>query len=140
MDPLWIKALDGGVLIGISSLLLLGLLGRIAGISGIVAACIKPSADDAWRYAFVIGLIAAPVLFYQLTGKTAPAPSDAGWGLTIIAGLLVGFGTRLGGGCTSGHGVCGMGRLSLRSAIATVVFMAFGFITVFVVRHLVGGV
>jgi len=139
MDAFWVKPLIGGVLIGISSLLMLALLGRIAGISGILAGCMFEPDERAWRYLFVGGVIAGPVLYYLLAGGAPPEPSSAGWGVTVIAGLLVGYGTRLGSGCTSGHGVCGIGRLSLRSIVATATFMAGGFVTVFVVRHLLGG-
>jgi len=131
-------ALAGGLLIGISATAMLFLLGRITGISGIFAGCLKPAPDGAWRYLFLLGLILGPFLFHRFSGAPVPLPSSAGWPLTIAAGLLVGFGTRLGGGCTSGHGVCGIARLSKRSIAGTIVFMAMGVLTVFVMRHVVG--
>ncbi len=130
------SALAGGVLIGLAaSLLILG-NGRIAGISGIVAGLIRPAAGEiGWRLAFVIGLLAAPWLYRALATWPA-AQIEAGWPLLALAGLLVGVGTRYGAGCTSGHGVCGLSRLSARSLLATLAFMGAGFATVFVVRHL----
>ena len=130
--------LAGGILIGMSALAMLMLLGRISGISGIFAGAIQGDVGSGWRWAFLIGLVAAQPLLAGFDIKTAPLPSDAGALLTIIAGLLVGFGTRLGGGCTSGHGVCGISRLSIRSLVATVTFIAAGVVTVFVARHLLG--
>jgi uncharacterized membrane protein YedE/YeeE len=130
------SALAGGVLIGIAVAMFLLLNGRVAGISGVVGGLLRPSRGDiAWRAAFVAGLIAAPLLYALVT----PLPAlrvDAPYGALVLAGLLVGVGTRLGSGCTSGHGVCGLSRLSLRSLVATLVFMAAGFATVFVARHL----
>jgi uncharacterized membrane protein YedE/YeeE len=128
-------ALVGGLLIGLSAALLLFFNGRIAGISGIVGGLLaRPrSGDYAWRIAFVAGLIAAPVL-YQRIAQLPESRIDADWGTLILAGLLVGFGTRLGSGCTSGHGVCGLSRLSPRSLVATLTFMAAGFLTVFATR------
>lgn len=130
-------ALAGGVLIGVSATVMLVTLGRITGISGIFASCLRPESDSAWRYLFVLGLILGPVIYHQLSGTMAPPSSQADWPLTVVAGLLVGFGTRMGGGCTSGHGVCGIGRLSLRSVVGTLVFIGTGMVTVFVVRHVV---
>jgi uncharacterized membrane protein YedE/YeeE len=131
-------ALAGGVLIGIAAALFVLLNGRIAGISGIVGGLLKPVRGDiAWRAAFVAGLIVAPMLYAAF----APAPMlqvDADYGALVVAGLLVGLGTRYGSGCTSGHGVCGLSRLSPRSLVATLVFMAAGFMTVYVSRHLLG--
>jgi uncharacterized membrane protein YedE/YeeE len=137
-DPL--SALLGGVLIGIASVLLMVLNGRIAGISGIVGGLLAPGiADKGWRIAFVAGLIAAPLLF-ALAGLSPAVPDmPASWLLIVAAGLLVGFGTRLGSGCTSGHGVCGIARFSLRSLVATAIFMAMAVVTVAVVRHVLGG-
>lgn len=132
-------ALLGGVLIGLAVALLLLLNGRIAGISGIVGGLLTPRRGEvAWRLAFVLGLVGAPVL-WMLVSTRPLIRVDAGWGTLVMAGLLVGFGTRLGSGCTSGHGVCGLSRLSLRSLVATLVFMATGFVTVFVVRHGLAG-
>ena len=127
--------LAGGLLIGFSALAMLALLGRITGISGIFAGVLNAEAG-LWRWAFLAGLIIAPLLYHALSGQSAPMPSSAGWPLTIVAGLLVGFGTRYAGGCTSGHGVCGIGRLSPRSIAATATFIAAGMLTVFVTRHL----
>jgi len=131
-----LASLFGGVLIGLAAALFVLFNGRIAGISGIVGGLLHPRASDLmWRAAFVIGLLAAPRLFHAL----APLPEihvAAGTGTLIVAGLLVGIGTRYGSGCTSGHGVCGLARLSPRSLVATVSFMLAGFVTVFVIRHL----
>lgn len=130
-----ISAAVGGVLIGLAAAMLLLFNGRIAGISGIVGALIKRGPDLGWRAAFVLGLVAAPLAWLAI----APLPEiriDAGWPVLVAAGLLVGIGTRYGAGCTSGHGVCGLSRLSLRSLTATVAFMASGFVVVFVARHL----
>jgi uncharacterized membrane protein YedE/YeeE len=113
--------------------------GRIAGISGIVGGLLRPVVGDViWRIVFVLGLLMAPLL-YRLIAPLPTVQIDAGYPLLIIAGLLVGIGTRYGAGCTSGHGVCGLSRLSPRSGVATLAFMSVGFITVFVVRHLLGG-
>ena len=129
-------SLAGGVLIGCAAALLVLCNGRIAGISGIVAGLLKPvRGDTAWRAAFVLGLVAAPVV-WLLFADLPPADIDAGFGTLAAAGLLVGIGTRYGAGCTSGHGVCGLSRLSLRSLVATLVFMAAGMATVAVLRHL----
>lgn len=133
------SALTGGGLIGIAAAMFVLLNGRIAGISGVVGGLLRPTRGDiAWRAAFVLGLVAAPV-FYLLVAALPTPDIDAGWGASIAAGLLVGVGTRYGSGCTSGHGVCGLSRLSPRSLAATVAFMASGFLTVFIVRHLLGG-
>jgi len=132
-------ALAGGLLIGLAAAVLLCFAGRIAGISGIVGGLLRPVAGDrAWRLAFLAGLLAAPWVYALLVGPLQPR-IDAGWGLLLVAGLLVGVGTRYGAGCTSGHGVCGISRLSPRSLVATGMFMAAGFATVFVLRHLLGG-
>lgn len=130
-------ALAGGIFLGLASALFILLHGRILGISGIVGGLLRPRAGDAgWRIAFVLGLLAAPAVYWLLTGASVPATIDAGWGTVVLAGLLVGVGTRYGAGCTSGHGVCGLSRLSPRSLVATLAFMAAGFVTVFVLRHL----
>ena len=129
-------SLAGGVLIGAAAAMFLLLNGRVAGISGILGGLLRPSAGDiGWRMAFIAGLIAAPLL-YQLATPLPAVQIDAGTGLLVAAGLLVGLGTRYGSGCTSGHGVCGLSRLSPRSLVATAAFMAAGFATVFIVRHL----
>ena len=130
----------GGVLIGLATVLLMATLGRIAGISGIVGGLITGRAPDwAWQLAFALGLIAAPLLLLLVRGESGIGAPLMGWPWMAVAGLLVGVGTRLGSGCTSGHGVCGIARLSPRSLLATAVFMGFGVLTVFVVRHLLGG-
>ncbi|ABM42597.1 MULTISPECIES: YeeE/YedE family protein [Diaphorobacter] len=133
------SSLAGGMLIGLAAALLIVLLGRIAGISGIVGALLQRSswasvANWGWRAAFVIGMVAAP-LVWQLIAPLPPMEMPSNPLVIVLAGLLVGFGTRLGSGCTSGHGVCGLSRLSLRSLAATLTFIGAGAATVFVVRH-----
>ena len=129
-------ALTGGILIGLSAALLVRLNGRIAGVSGVLGGLLTPAqGDKAWRAAFLIGIVLAP-LAYPLLASLPPVQIDAGYGTLVVSGLLVGMGTRYGGGCTSGHGVCGLSRLSPRSLLATLAFMGEGFLTVFVVRHL----
>lgn len=131
------SALAGGALIGIAAGMFVLLNGRIAGISGIIGGLLKPARGDvAWRMAFIGGLMVAPLVYALMAALPVPR-IDAGYGTLIVAGLLVGIGTRYGSGCTSGHGVCGLSRLSPRSLVATAVFMAAGFITVFVIRHLI---
>ena len=132
-------ALSGGILIGIGAVLLLLLNGRIAGISGIAAGLLWPRRGDAlWRLAFLGGLIAGAALYYHTLGDTPVARAEfPGW-LLALGGVFVGFGTSLGSGCTSGHGVCGLGRLSARSAVATVTFLVTGIATAYVVRHWLG--
>jgi uncharacterized membrane protein YedE/YeeE len=127
------------VLIGLAALLLWLGIGRIAGISGIVGNLIAPGVGErGWRLAFIAGLVAAPLLFGLLRGAPPTSAVSATPAIIVIGGLLVGFGTRLGGGCTSGHGVCGLARLSPRSLVATALFMACGVATVFVTRHWLG--
>lgn len=142
MEPLSpLAALGGGLLIGSAAGLLLLLSGRIAGVSGLVAVATRiADTGPPWRLAaaFVLGLPLGAWLA-QTFVRTPNVEVAASWPLLIVAGLLVGFGTRLGSGCTSGHGICGMGRLSPRSIMATATFMAAGFLTVFVVRHVLGG-
>lgn len=130
----------GGVLIGLSAVLLLLVEGRIAGISGIASRLLPPAHDggNGGRIAFLAGLVAAPFLVSAITGEAVAQTVSGNALLMGAAGLLVGFGSVWGGGCTSGHGVCGLARLSPRSAVATGVFMAAGFLTVFVTRHLIG--
>jgi hypothetical protein len=132
-----VSAFAGGLLIGLAAALLILLEGRIAGISGIVGGLLQPLArgDVGWRLAFVLGLVAAPLL-HRALAQLPPSRIDADWATLVVAGLLVGFGSRLGSGCTSGHGVCGLSRLSPRSLVATIVFMTAGFVTVFAGRHL----
>jgi hypothetical protein len=135
-----ISAAIGGALIGLSAVLLMLLNGRIAGITGIAGGLIDPiGTDRVWRAAFIAGLIAAP-LSAMLIGYTVPVPQMPTSMVTIaVAGLLVGFGTRMSNGCTSGHGICGMARLSTRSIAATAVFMGAAIIVVALTRHVVGG-
>lgn len=131
------SALAGGALIGLAAAMFVLLNGRIAGISGVLGGLLNPVRGDiAWRSAFVIGIIVAP-LAYALVAALPQPRIDSGYGALIAAGLLVGIGTRYGSGCTSGHGVCGLSRLSPRSLVATVAFMAAGFITVYVIRHVI---
>jgi len=132
------SALAGGVLIGVAAAMFVLLNGRIAGISGVIGGLLKPMPGDvAWRAAFVIGLIGAPLVY--LLFSSLPRPQiDAGFGALVAAGLLVGIGTRCGSGCTSGHGVCGLSRMSPRSLVATLSFMGSGFVTVYATRHLIG--
>ena len=137
-DP--ISALLGGILIGIASVLLMMLIGRIAGISGILGGALARNSNDAiWRLAFIAGLIVAPLLMRFLGRPLAEPQMSASWIQVIAAGLLVGFGARLGGGCTSGHGVCGIARLSARSLAATAIFMTSAIVMVAVMRHGFGG-
>jgi uncharacterized membrane protein YedE/YeeE len=135
-------SLLGGALIGLSAVVLLASHGRIAGISGIVSRILPPSVDKAGlpqAIIFLIGLLLAAPLWFLLTGA-APVQVVSGNGLLlVIAGLLVGFGSVIGNGCTSGHGVCGISRGSARSIAATIIFMATAFLTVFILRHVVGG-
>lgn len=132
------SSLAGGVLIGFATAMFLLLNGRIAGISGILGGLLQPiKGDIGWRVAFITGLIFSPIAF----SIAAPLPEvqiDAGTASLIMAGLLVGIGTRYGSGCTSGHGVCGLSRLSPRSMVATALFILAGFVTVFITRHLIG--
>ena len=131
-------SLAGGVLLGLASAIFILVNGRILGISGIVAGLLRPAAGDVgWRLSFLLGLLVAPLLYILVAGPTAPR-IDAGWTTVVVAGLLVGVGTRYGSGCTSGHGVCGLSRLSPRSLVATLAFMGAGFLTVFLVRHAFG--
>ena len=134
-----VSALSGGLLIGLAASCLLLFNGRIAGISGIVAGVLRPQrGETTWRIAFIAGLLLAPLVWQAAVGLPA-SQLDAGGGQLVLAGLLVGIGTRLGAGCTSGHGVCGLARGSPRSAVATGAFMLAGFVTVYLVRHLIGG-
>ncbi len=133
-----LSAAIGGTLIGLSAALLMLSLGRIAGISGILGGLLAGTRDRGWRIAFVAGLLAAPLLAAAL-GHAIPAPAMPGWPVLVAAGLLTGIGTRMGGGCTSGHGVCGVARLSARSIAATGIFMAAAIATVFAARHVIGG-
>ena len=132
-------SLAGGVLIGVAAAAFVLLEGRVLGITGIVAGLLRPrSGDPWWRITFLAGLLAAPLL-WRLVAPLPAVRIDAGWPGLVAAGLLVGWGTRHGSGCTSGHGVCGIARLSPRSLLATAAFMATGFATVFLVRHVLAG-
>ena len=132
-----VQALAGGAMIGLAAAALLLLNGRIAGISGILGGLLRPVKNDiAWRVAFLAGLLLAPI-GYALVAPLPAAQVDSGTATLLIAGLLVGLGTRYGSGCTSGHGVCGLSRGSPRSLVATLSFMAAGFATVYIVRHLI---
>ncbi|MFW6346499.1 MAG: YeeE/YedE family protein [Halomonas sp.] len=149
-----LQGLAGGILIGLSATWLMATLGRVAGISGIIGNLItvRPAGDSAWRVTFLLGLISGPVVLMLLggglgnvtgsgvdaTGQVVGQPAG-GVVLMLLAGLLVGVGTGLGSGCTSGHGVCGLSRLSVRSMVATVTFLVAAIITVYVVRHVIGG-
>ena len=130
------SALAGGMLIGLATAMFVLLNGRIAGISGVLGGLLKPVRGDAgWRAAFIVGLVAAPWVYAAY--QAVPAVQiDAEYGALIAAGVLVGVGTRYGAGCTSGHGVCGLSRLSPRSLVATATFMGAGFVAVFLTRHL----
>jgi len=130
------SALAGGAIIGLAAMLFALFNGRVTGISGIVGGLLRPSLPDApWRAAFLAGLIVAPVV-YRLFAGPPNLTIDANYPTLVLAGILVGLGTRYGSGCTSGHGVCGLSRLSLRSLVATLAFMAAGFATVFATRHI----
>jgi uncharacterized protein len=135
MHPfLW--SLLGGLLIGVATWILIAGLGRVAGISGITATALFAPRESAWRFAFLVGLVLGGAAFAVLFNRVAP--SVASTGVLIVAGLLVGFGTVLGSGCTSGHGVCGLARFSLRSVISVIAFMTVGAVTVAVLRAMQG--
>lgn len=132
------SALAGGALIGIATALFILFNGRIAGITGIIGGLFTSRLHDAgWRIAFILGLVAAP-LIWQVSGNTFVMQIESSEPLLIVAGIIVGISTRYGSGCTSGHGVCGISRLSPRSIIATLAFMGTGFLTVYIARHLLG--
>ena len=134
-----ISAIAGGGLIGLSAALLLAINGRLAGISGILAGLLQPIGNDwSWRLFFIVGLIGGSGLWLAAIDRPVIA-FDVGWPVVILGGILTGVGTRIGAGCTSGHGVCGLARLSPRSLVATLTFVGTGALTVFVVRHVVGG-
>ncbi len=131
-------SLSGGVLLGLASALFILVNGRVLGISGILGGLLRPRAGDSgWRIAFILGLLVAPAVWALFAAPVVPR-IEAGPAVLVVAGLLVGWGTRYGSGCTSGHGVCGLSRMSPRSLVATLAFMGTGFITVFVLRHLLG--
>jgi hypothetical protein len=142
MTPIedWIAGALGGALIGLAALMLLAFIGRIAGVSGIAGSLVDGKGEGfAWRAAFIAGIVLGPLLYAALRGGEAvPVRLDVGWPYLVAGGLLVGLGTRMGSGCTSGHGVCGLARLSPRSLIATLTFFAIALATVFVTRQLLG--
>ncbi|MEM8855016.1 MAG: YeeE/YedE thiosulfate transporter family protein [Pseudomonadota bacterium] len=135
-------SLVGGMMIGLAAVMLLATTGRIAGISGLAQSALPPlrgGVSAAVGAAFVLGLFAAPVVYMAATGSAPQMTVNPSLGVMVAGGLLVGLGTAIGNGCTSGHGVCGLSRLSVRSLVATCVFMAAAFLTVLVVRHGMGG-
>lgn len=137
MNPDFINATVGGILIAISVIIMMGMLGKVTGISGILFRGVLPNTEGrAWRAAFLAGLVIGPLLVHTLINWEFPVAPDSNIALIIASGLLVGFGTNLGSGCTSGHGVCGIGRLSTRSIVATITFMATGILTVAIVNAL----
>lgn len=130
-------SLVGGLMLGVATVILLLGIGRIAGISGIFSNLLRPKRVEMWQVLFIVGLVISPVL-YSLVRPLPDVEISSSLPLLIIAGLLVGFGTRLGSGCTSGHGICGNARLSPRSLAATMTFMLFGIVTVYIGRHVLG--
>lgn len=132
-------ALLGGAIIGVATGILLWFDGQVAGIHGIINNAMEPKAEGRdWRLLFIIGLFAGGVIYFGAGGDTFVVRTDTAWPVLLVSGFLVGFGTRMGGGCTSGHGVCGIGRGSLRSILATITFIVSGIITVTVLRHGMG--
>lgn len=142
MELHWEAAIAGGLLIGLAAVLMMAALGRIAGISGILwsglTSVFQGGTDNTWRLAFLAGLVIFPLAFHGISGFPIPAPPSGGTLLAIAAGFLVGFGTRMGSGCTSGHGICGISRLSWRSVIATLTFMLAGILSVSFFRQVLG--
>ena len=134
----YLLPLTGGILLGLSAIWLLLTLGRVAGISGIAWGSIA-GPDRGWRWLFLVGLLAGGLLTHNVIGQPVPTESTAPLWLIAASGLLVGLGTRMGGGCTSGHGVCGLGRRSPRSLVVTATFMTLGVITVFIMQSVMGG-
>lgn len=131
-----VNPIIGGLLIGFSAALLLWSIGRVAGISGILWQGVKEGLNDqAWRIMFLFGLVLGPLMLITLGSHEIPKVNDMGWPMVVLSGVLVGLGTRMGSGCTSGHGICGIARFSKRSIVATLVFMAVGILTVTLVRH-----
>lgn len=131
----WLNGLLGGILIGLSATLLLAVNGRIAGISGILNGAISFVKTEVWRWYFLVGMLVGGALYeFVLAAQPTPRSNFAPWAM-VIGGFLVGFGTNMGNGCTSGHGVCGLGRLSVRSFVAVCTFLLTGIVTVFVIRH-----
>lgn len=143
LESEYISAIIGGVMIGIAAVFLMAMLGRIAGVSGILGTILDPTpvaGNDSrlWRVAFIVGLVCAPILFAYPSGIDIPYEPVRSLPLLIIGGLIVGIGTQVGGGCTSGHGICGISRFSGRSVVATIVFMASAMVTVGIRLHVVG--
>jgi len=135
-----VSGLLGGMLIGLSSVLMLLGAGRIAGISGIFGGLLTPAQGEVgWRAFFIAGMLLGGLAWPFLSNDPVPVDLQVSWPTMLMAGLLVGFGTRLGSGCTSGHGVCGIGRLAPRSIVATLTFMVSAFVTAYVMRHVIGG-
>ena len=134
-----ITALIGGIFLGLATTSFMLISGRILGISGILGGLLKKETfehhDTNWRVRFVLGLLLAPLIYYSVTSDIPPT-IESSYFTIIIAGLFVGVGTKIGSGCTSGHGICGLSRLSPRSLVATMIFMGFGILTVFVTRHI----
>jgi uncharacterized protein len=131
----WITAIGGGILLGISATILLAFNGRIAGISGMINGAMTFAKDELWRWLFLLGMVLGGGLYeYGLASQPTPSSTFSPWAM-LLGGLFVGFGTRMGSGCTSGHGVCGLGRFSLRSGVAVITFLSTGIITVWFVRH-----
>ena len=136
-----LQSLSGGVLIGLAAVLLMAVMGRVMGATGILAGVMSPSdrSDFAWRAAVVLGMVSGPAAVWAMTGALPAVQVPVSTPMLLVGGFIVGVGVTYGSGCTSGHGVCGMARLSPRSIAATLTFMATTFLTVFVVRHVVGG-
>ncbi len=134
-------SLAGGILIGTAAVLLMGLFGRIMGATGVLAGFVWPSGRDdwAWRASVLAGMVTAPALYFLISGRAVEVEVPVSTLAMIVSGLIVGMGVTFGGGCTSGHGVCGMARVSPRSMVATCVFMIAAFVTVYVTRHVIGG-
>jgi uncharacterized protein len=136
-----LQSVLGGTLIGTAAVLLMALHGRIAGVTGILGGLLPPgrAGDCPWRVAFLAGMIGSPLLYAALSHSTIPYQSDASFTTLFIGGAIVGIGVTYGAGCTSGHGVCGLARVSPRSVAAVATFMATAALTVFIIRHLIGG-
>lgn len=134
-------SLGGGILIGIASVLLMANFGRVMGATGILAGFLMPSGrgDWAWRASLLAGMVSAPAIYWIVSGQAVVVQVPVSTTAMIIGGLIVGVGVTFGGGCTSGHGVCGMARLSVRSIVATIVFMITAVVTVYITRHVIGG-
>ncbi|MDD9717781.1 YeeE/YedE family protein [Dinoroseobacter sp. PD6] len=134
-------SLSGGILIGVAATLLMLVLGRVMGATGVLAGLVQPSSgqDFAWRAALLAGMVTGPTVVWLITGQMPAVQVPVSTVALVIGGLIVGIGVTFGSGCTSGHGVCGMARLSPRSIVATLTFMAATFATVFVVRHVIAG-